>query len=87
MTHDNHSGAGQSALAFVNQRAVHPPAGSTAAQAVALADPSLAAALTEGRAYLTDGCGVRRDPGEVLEAGAILRVVVSARRPRPDADA
>lgn len=87
MTDPSGTGAGEVALAFVNGQAVRAPAGSTAATVVEAADPALALALGEGRAYLTDGCGVRRSPEDVLEAGAILRVVVSARRAASDADA
>jgi hypothetical protein len=70
---------------FVNDRPVAAPAGATAAEAVALADPALAGALRDGRAFLTDGRGIRLDPAAGLHAGAILRVVVSARARAPGA--
>jgi len=48
----------------------------------------LLARLDDGTAYLTDGRGIRIDPGAPLAAGAILRVVKSARRAsESDADA
>lgn len=64
---------------FVNDRAVRVPSGATAAEAVALADPDLAGKLAAGRAYLTDARGIRIEPALPLGAGAIVRVVVSAR--------
>jgi len=62
--------------------------GSVARDAVAARDPSLLARLDDGTAYLTDGRGIRIDPGAPLAAGAILRVVKSAgRASESDADA
>jgi hypothetical protein len=46
---------------------------------VRAADAALGEALAGGRAYLTDGRGVRVSPDAVLEAGAILRVVRSTK--------
>lgn len=66
-------------LVFVNERSCEVPAGSSAAEAVGCADAALAAALAERRAYLTDGSGLRIDPAAPLPAGAIVRVVVTAR--------
>jgi hypothetical protein len=43
-------------------------------------DPDLAAAVSDGRAYVTDGVGRPIEPTSSVEPGAILRVVVSARR-------
>jgi hypothetical protein len=65
---------------FVNERPVEVPAGSTAREAVAALDWDLAAALEESGTYLTDGVGRRIAPDTALAAGAILRVVRSARR-------
>jgi adenosine deaminase len=64
---------------YVNERAVDVPAGSSAGAAVHAADAELAAAVTGGQAYLTDGRGIRIEPDEPLSAGAILRVVRPAR--------
>lgn len=72
---------------FVNERPVAVAAGSEAAAAVARCDAALAAALREGRAHLTDGRGIRLDPAAPLAAGAIVRVVVTARRRPTDAGA
>ena len=76
-------------LVFVNERAVRVPPGATAADAVAAMDPALADRLRDGAAYVTDGRGIRLPPGEAVNAGAIVRVVVSARggEPRDEADA
>lgn len=64
---------------YVNARAVDVPAGGSAAAAVRAADAELGVALAEGRAYLTDGRGVRIAPDTVPEAGTILRVIRSTR--------
>lgn len=72
--------------AFVNEQAVEVPRGATARDAVVALDPALAARLDGAGAYLTDGRGIRMDPGDALAPGAILRVVISARR-GADADA
>jgi hypothetical protein len=73
---------------FVNERAVPVHRGASMAGAVRAFDASLADALAEGQAHLTDGRGIRLDPSEPATAGAIIRLVRSARQPRePDADA
>lgn len=64
---------------YVNERAVDVPPGESAAAAVRAADAALGEALAGGRAYLTDGRGVRVSPDAVVEAGAILRVVRSTK--------
>lgn len=66
-------------LVFVNERAVGVAPGATAGEAVAALDPGLAGRLAEGAAYLTDGRGIRCDASIPVSAGAIFRVVVSAR--------
>jgi hypothetical protein len=65
---------------FVDERPVEAPAGATVAAAVSADDPDLAAALRDGRAYVTDGVGRPIDPGTPVFPGAIVRVVRSARR-------
>jgi hypothetical protein len=65
---------------FVDERPVEAPAGATVATAVSSGEPALAAALREGRAYVTDGVGRPMDPDTPVFAGAIVRVVRSARR-------
>jgi hypothetical protein len=74
-------------LVFVNERAVRVPPGTTAEGAVRAADPALAARLGEGAGYVTDGRGIRLEDGSPVYQGAILRVVVSARRGPDEADA
>lgn len=65
---------------FVNDRALSVPAGSSAAEAVSLIDPALAARVAEGSATVTDARGLPLPPTSVLAAGAILRAAASARR-------
>ena len=65
---------------FVNERRLEVGPGTTALEAAAQTDSTLVEALAEGRAYLTDGRGIRVDPTAALGAGAIIRVVRSARR-------
>jgi hypothetical protein len=67
---------------FVNAGAVDLPADADAAAAVRAFDPALEASLATGAAYLTDGRGIEIDPASRLASGAILRVVVRARRER-----
>jgi hypothetical protein len=74
-------------LAFVNEHPVRVPPGSRAADAVRTFDPALADRVDASQAYLTDGRGIRIEPGTVLSPGDIIRAVVSARRAEPDADA
>ena len=65
---------------FVNEHAVVVLPGATIREAVVAFDPKLAAALSESRAYVTDGVGRPVDPSGSVEPGAIFRVVISARR-------
>lgn len=69
---------------FVDERPLTAPPGSRVLEAVAGGDPELAAALREGRAYLTDGVGRPIEPATPVFPGAIYRVVRSARRPGPE---
>lgn len=64
---------------FVNDRRVAVAPGTTALAAAIAADPGLAETLGDGRAYLTDGRGIRIDPATTIGAGAIIRVIKSAR--------
>ena len=69
---------------FVNDRAVSVARGATVRDAVAVLDRELAELLGSGAAYVTDGVGRPVDGGDpVGEGGAILRVVVSARKGPP----
>jgi hypothetical protein len=72
---------------FVNASAVDLPAGSDVSQAVRAFDAELEPSLASGAAYVTDGRGIEVEPAARLAAGAILRVVVRARRASKDGDA
>jgi hypothetical protein len=74
-------------LAFVNEHPVRVPPGASAADAVRALDAAIADRVASGQAYLTDGRGIRIEPGTPLTPGDIVRAVVSARRAEPDADA
>ncbi len=65
---------------FVNEQATHVRSGATVREAVAAADPDLVNSLERGRAYVTDGVGRKIVDSEFVTAGAIYRVVVSARQ-------
>ena len=65
---------------FVNASAVDLPAGADVVEAVRAFDAGLEASLAGGLAYVTDGRGIEIDPGSRLTSGAILRVIVRARR-------
>lgn len=69
---------------FINGGTLFVAAGTTAGTAAAQADARYAEAALAGRASLTDGRGIRRDPDELLAAGDILRVIVSAARELPE---
>ena len=71
---------------FVNGRFLTVPAGTDVAGAVTRHDAALGEKLARAEAYATDGRGIEVAPDEELVPGAILRVVVSARK-RDDADA
>jgi adenosine deaminase len=65
---------------FVNDKAVDVPPGARVRDAVAQADDGLAR-LLDGAAYVTDAAGRPIDAGDAVgEAGAVFRVVVSAKR-------
>ncbi len=65
---------------FVDERPMAVAAGTTVLEAVAGGDADLAAALREGRAYVTDGVGRPIGPDSTVFPGGIFRVVRSARR-------
>lgn len=69
---------------FVNERAVSVPPGAAVLDAVRALDPGLAERLAAGRAYATDARGVPVESAAPLGAGAILRVIVPARRGAED---
>jgi hypothetical protein len=70
---------------FVNSSALEIPAGSSALDAVAVFDATAAADVRSGQRTITDSRGLPLDPGTVMSAGSILRVV--AVRDRTSADA
>jgi len=65
---------------FVNAGAVDLPSGADVGAAVRQFDPALERQVAAGAAYVTDGRGIEIDPAAPLQGGAILRVVVRARR-------
>ena len=71
---------------FVNGGKLDLPVGTAVAEAVRMADATLEARIADGTAYVTDGRGIEVAPTDTLTSGAILRVVVRARR-GGDADA
>lgn len=69
---------------FVNEKPVEVARGATIRDAVASHDRALAELLATDGAYVTDAVGRTLDAGDpVGEAGAVFRVVVSARRGPP----
>jgi hypothetical protein len=72
---------------FVNDRPVRVSAGTRVAEAIALADPALAGLVSAGTASVTDARGLPLDPSSAVHSGAILRVIVRARRSQDETDA
>lgn len=69
---------------FVNERPVDAPRGATVGEAVRRCDAALADLLDAGHAHVTDAMGLPVAADVVIrEAGAVFRVIVSARRGRP----
>lgn len=66
---------------FVNERPVDVARGAAVRDAVAGLDRELAGLLDGGAAYVTDARGIRVDGADpIAEAGAVFRVVVTARK-------
>lgn len=65
---------------FVNSVPVDLPVSSSVSAAILALDKALAEQLSAGTAYVTDGRGIQISADSPLSAGAILRVIVSARR-------
>ena len=65
---------------FVNGGVVDLSPGAAVSEAVRLFDSVLGEHMVAGTAYVTDGRGIEVDPADPLSNGAILRVVVRARR-------
>ena len=74
---------------FVNAAPVDVAPGTDVAGAIRAHDPELAARAESGSALVTDARGIELPLESRLAAGAIVRVVVRARRgaQEPDADA
>ncbi|MBA3895169.1 MAG: hypothetical protein H0X69_16040 [Gemmatimonadales bacterium] len=74
---------------FVNAVPLEIRQGADVRAAVLALDGALERKLATGAAFVTDARGIEVPPGAPLAEGAILRVVVSARRAagKPDADA
>ncbi len=64
---------------FVNERGVEITPGTPVSEVVRAFDAALGEALHAGAAYVTDGVGRRIDVAGVVNEGAILRVVKTAR--------
>jgi hypothetical protein len=65
---------------FVNATPVDVEPGADVREAVRTCDPALEASVTSGAAYVTDARGIELPLDVRLAAGAILRVVVRARK-------
>ena len=72
---------------FVNGTPLELEPGTDVQGAVAAYDPALPAKVAAGTAHVTDARGIRLPGDAPLEAGSILRVVVSARRAAGASDA
>lgn len=73
---------------FVNEGAIDLPVGADVSSAVRAFDPALERQVAAGSAYVTDGRGIEMDSTSPLAGGAILRIIVRARRGQgADADA
>ena len=69
---------------FINEKPVDVARGAAVRDAVARHDRALADLLASDAAYVTDGVGRRIDPADAVgEAGAVFRVIVTARRGPP----
>jgi hypothetical protein len=72
---------------FVNATPVDLPAGASVRAAIRAHDAVLAERAEDGAALVTDARGIALPLESPLGAGAILRVIVRARRGDQDADA
>lgn len=71
---------------FVNAVPIDVPVGTNVRDAVQAADADLGARVASGAASVMDARGIALAPEARLVAGAILRVVVSARRRADEGD-
>jgi len=65
---------------FINAEPVEVDAGTDVRGAIRAHDPELEARVASGSAYVTDARAIELPPEAGLSEGAILRVVVRARR-------
>ena len=65
---------------FINNQVLRLPPGTTVADAVSALGAPAAEQLAAGLAQVTDGRGIRLATDAPIHAGAILRMVVGARR-------
>jgi hypothetical protein len=72
---------------FVNARVHDVEPGTDVRGGVRAHDAALEARVAAGTAYVTDARGIALAPDAPLAEGAILRVVLSARRPAEESDA
>jgi hypothetical protein len=72
---------------YINERPVDAAEGSDTLSAVRGFDAELASKIEKGGAYITDGRAIRLAGTEPVTPGAILRVVVMARRTADTTDA
>ena len=72
---------------FVNAVPLELDTGADVRAAVRALDAELEQKLAGGSAYVTDARGIEVTPDAMLAEGAILRVVVSARRSAEERDA
>ena len=72
---------------FVNDRCTWVAAGEPVSVAVEQVDAVLGEALRSGSARITDARGIALDPAARTHSGLILRVAVSSRQPKDEADA
>jgi hypothetical protein len=67
---------------FINDQVLRLAPGAVVSDAVTALGAEAAGQLAAGSGHVTDGRGIRLEPGSPLHAGAILRFIVSARRRR-----
>lgn len=65
---------------FVNEGALDVPPGSDVSAAIRAFDPNIEGQIASGLACVTDGRGIELAANAPLASGAILRVIIRARR-------
>ena len=72
---------------FLNGRSLMVPPGTNLGQLLAQEEPELFRAISTGSVRMSDGRGVATDATAIVTAGAIFRVIQSARATSGSADA